>query len=163
MPFISEVKDLRHKDSLSMHGMDARCRVCKDPNDRARFETRRGQDRCWLRNSINLSSLPNLSCHISKKGEEGGRARKILISNLLLNFAKSLLYKFFLFESLRERFENHFLKMILFIIILFSAGGGVFFSLSSLFTSHIIKKTLKGRYMLVKGRAGKGLKDSKIK
>ena len=33
MPIISEIKDLRHKDSLSVHGMDARCRVRKDPND----------------------------------------------------------------------------------------------------------------------------------
>ena len=62
MSFISEVKNLRHKDSLSVHGMDARCRVRKDPNDRARFETRRGQGRCRLRSSINLNSLPNCSC-----------------------------------------------------------------------------------------------------
>ena len=47
--------------------VDARCRVRKDPNDRAEFETRRGQDRCRLRSIINLSSLPNLSCHISIK------------------------------------------------------------------------------------------------
>ena len=59
---------------------------------------------------------------------------------------------------------NYFLSNFqgIFVINPFSARGGVFFSLSSLFTSHIIKKTIKGRYKLVKGRAGKGLKDSKI-
>ena len=46
---------------------DAHRCVRKDPNDRAQFEARRDQDRCRLRSSINLSSLPNLSCHISIK------------------------------------------------------------------------------------------------
>ncbi len=50
--------------SLSMHGMDARCRVCKDPFFGAQFETRRGRGLRGLR-SNNMSSFPHLSRHIS--------------------------------------------------------------------------------------------------
>jgi hypothetical protein len=67
MPFISKIKNLRHEDSLSVHGMDARCPVCKDPNDGARFETRRGQGRRGFWRSNNLRSFPDLSRHISIK------------------------------------------------------------------------------------------------
>ena len=57
MPFISKIKNLRHKDSLSVHGMDARCPVCNDPNDGARYETRRGLGLRGLRRNRYMSRI----------------------------------------------------------------------------------------------------------